>query len=140
MRPEGALPARYTCDGHNQPPPLRWKKVPAGTAELMLDVMKIAPVNGRLFVAWAVAGLKPSLRAIGAGKLPAGAVVGANSLGQASYDLCPPKGPSESYVAVLLALPHKLGLQTGFDGREARDRAIHEATFESSLIFSYQRK
>jgi phosphatidylethanolamine-binding protein (PEBP) family uncharacterized protein len=136
---EAPLPARYTCDGQNTPPPLRWKGIPKGTAELMLDIIKIAPVNHKLYFAWAVAGLSPKTHGINQGQLPAGGIVGTNSAGQRGYDLCPPKGSSEGYVAVLFALPHRLAAQPGFDAAALRREAERTATYQGFLIFTYQR-
>ena len=47
--------------------------------------MNIAPVAGKLFVDWAVAGIDPALSGIEAGKLPKGSIVGTNSLGKQGY-------------------------------------------------------
>ena len=136
---EGTLPSQYTCDGHNIAVPLRWTGIPAGTAELMLDVLNVNPVHGQLFFDWAVAGLKPNSRGITAGKLPAGAVAGTNGFGRTSYDLCPAKGAAEKYVVVLFALPHKLGVKSGFDSTALRRQALRHATYEGFLFFSYKR-
>jgi len=34
----GAIPAKYTCDGQDSSPPLSWADVPAGTKSLVLIV------------------------------------------------------------------------------------------------------
>lgn len=109
-----ALPARYTCDGNNTSPALRWQGVPQGTAELVLYAMNLRPVEGKLFVDWAVAGLSPRLEELEAGKLPRGAVVGRNSFGKTGYEICP-EGESETYIFGLFALPKKLSPTQGFD-------------------------
>jgi phosphatidylethanolamine-binding protein (PEBP) family uncharacterized protein len=139
VRDEGSLPAQYTCDGQDTALPLRWKGIPPGTAELALYILKVNPVNGKLFFDWAVTGLKPTTRGITAGKLPAGAVVGASSNGQTSYYLCPPKGPAEKYLAVLFALPHKLSAKAGFDATTQRLEAVRHANYEGFLFFTYHR-
>ena len=64
--------------------------MPAGTAELVLYVMNVQPVEDRLFVDWAVAGIDPSLEGIEAGELPKGAVVGNQQLRQARLLDLPP--------------------------------------------------
>lgn len=38
FRDQGPIPARYTCDGDEKPPPLTWSAPPAGTTELTLTV------------------------------------------------------------------------------------------------------
>jgi phosphatidylethanolamine-binding protein (PEBP) family uncharacterized protein len=135
-----AIPARYTCDGANTPLPLRWSGIPAGTKELMLDIIKFSPVNGKLFYAWAVSGLKPTTHGITDGKLPDGAIPATNSTGQRTYSLCPPKGSAESYVAVLFALPHRLAAKPGFDPAQLRHEAEATADFQGQLAFTYERQ
>jgi phosphatidylethanolamine-binding protein (PEBP) family uncharacterized protein len=135
---EGLLPVRYGCGGQDTPIPLRWKGIPSGTKELMLDVIKISPVDNKLVFAWALSGLKASSHGITGGSLPAGTVVGANSTGRSAYHLCPPKGPAEKYVAVLFALPHRLPASPGFDAAKLRLQALHDARYEGFLLFSYQ--
>jgi phosphatidylethanolamine-binding protein (PEBP) family uncharacterized protein len=135
--PDGLLPARYTCDGADTPPPLRWSGIPAGTAELQLYVLKIEPEHGHLIFNWAVAGINPKLHGLLGGKLPAGAVTGLNSNGKARYEVCPPNKVSEGYVIVLLALPHSQHPKQDFDAVEQRLKALHEAEYEGFLVFKY---
>jgi phosphatidylethanolamine-binding protein (PEBP) family uncharacterized protein len=136
----GELASRYTCDGSDTSLPLHVTGIPHSTAEVMLDVLNLEPVEGKLFFSWAVAGLSPNVRDIAAGKLPAGAVVGVNTAGQARYSVCPPKGKNEAYVVVVFALPHKLGAQTGFNATELRLQAVRSATYEGFLKFTYKRQ
>ena len=137
--PAGKLPARYTCDGANSPPLLRWTGIPSGTAELSLYLIKVAPVDGHLTFSWAVAGIDPKSHGIQDGKLPPGAVTGLNSEGNASYDLCPPKNTSEEYVYVLLALPHSQHPKPGFNATIQRTLDLHNAGYQGFLVFTYPR-
>jgi phosphatidylethanolamine-binding protein (PEBP) family uncharacterized protein len=111
----GFMAAGYTCDRGNISLPVRWNGIPHGTVELALFVLGFEPMHGGLFFDWAVAGLRPQLHGVISGKLPPGAVVGRNSLGQEDYSICPPKGTRESYAVKVLALPHKIVAQPGFD-------------------------
>lgn len=119
----GRLAAAYTCDGVDSWPELHWSGVPAGTAELALFAMNIQPVEGRLFVDWAVAGLDPGLEGIEAGKLPKGAIVGTNGFGKRGYSICPP-GAGEIYMFAVYALPTALSPPKGFDARELRKEVL----------------
>lgn len=134
-----ALPAAYTCDGRNVPPTLRWTKLPRGTAELMLDIIKAHDVNEKIYFDWAVAHIKPTVHGITAGKLPPGAVLGANSKGHVGYDLCPPKGTFETYIVLLFALPHRLSAKTGFDAGDLRHQALHTGIAQNNYLFQYTR-
>lgn len=119
----GRIPAPYTCDGKGSWPELRWSGVPSDSTELILYAMSLQPVEGKLFVDWAVAGLDPTLTSIEAGKLPKGAVVGTNSFGKRGYEICP-SGSGEIYMFALYALPHSLSPQKGFDARELRKEIL----------------
>jgi len=134
----GRLAATYTCDGKDSWPALNWGGVPPGTAELILYAMNVQPVEGELFVDWAVAGLNPSLEEIGAGELPSGAVVGKNGFGKAGYSLCP-QGGGEIYMFALYALPRSLSLARGFDAREVRKQILDVSGDVGLLPAVYER-
>ena len=130
----------YTCDGRDISPALNWSGVPAGTKELILYVMNAAPVGGRLFFDWAVAGLDPASDSIEIGKLPPGAVVGTNSFGQRGYSICPPAGSAESYIFALFALPKSLSPQKGFDPRPLREEILDVSRNVGLLTAAYARE
>jgi phosphatidylethanolamine-binding protein (PEBP) family uncharacterized protein len=132
-----ALPAEYTCDGKNTSPALRWQGTPQGTAELALFAMNTQPVEGKLFFDWAVAGLSPELEEIEAGKLPKDAVVGRNSFGKTSYEICPEGG--ETYMFTLFALPKKLSPGQGFDPIALRKAVAGISGNAGLLALSYAR-
>jgi phosphatidylethanolamine-binding protein (PEBP) family uncharacterized protein len=138
----GAIPAQYTCDGANTSPPLQWTGVPGGMTELILFISNLeakAPGGGEL-ISWAVAGLKPTLTGITAGKLPAGAIVGRNSFGQTAYTLCPPKGsPVQHYVVVVYALRHSVAAKRGFTANAFSKTVSHAADYSGLTGFSYTR-
>ena len=135
----GQLAATYTCDGKDSWPQLRWSGVPAGTAELILYVMNVQPVEGQLFVDWAVAGLDPGLQEIQAGALPKGAVVGANGFGKRGYEICPPAGSGEIYIFAVYALPRALSPPKGFDARELRRQILDVSGNVGLLAALYSR-
>jgi phosphatidylethanolamine-binding protein (PEBP) family uncharacterized protein len=108
------IPSRYTCAGANVSLPLRWTGTPGEARELGVFVFH-RDGKGNLVPAWSVVGLKPSLRALGAGRLPSGAVVGRNSAGQARYSVCPPKGQKVEYGVFVYAFSRPLRARTGFE-------------------------
>ena len=134
----GRLAATYTCDGKDSWPALSWGGIPPGTAELILYAMNVQPVEGQLFVDWALAGLDPKLEEIGAGELPRGAVVGKNSFGKAGYSLCP-TAAGEIYMFALYALPQSLSLDRGFDAREVRKQILDASGNVGLLPAVYER-
>ena len=98
--PGEPLPARYTCDGRDASPPLRWTAPPRGTVSLALTVTDPDAVGGP-FVHWRLAGISPSARS-----LPEGSRAGGrNSFGKTGYGgPCPPRGQAHRYVFELRAL------------------------------------
>lgn len=133
----GRLASTYTCDGRDIWPELRWSGVPAGSAELILYAMNLAPVEGKLFVDWAVAGLDPGSDGVEAGQLPKGAVVGTNSSGKRGYEICPSGG--EIYIFALYALPRSLSPARGFDARELRKQILDVSGDVGLLSATYAR-
>jgi len=134
----GRLAATYTCDGAGSWPAFHWGGVPPGTAELVLYAMNVQPVEEKLFVDWAVAGLSPSLTDIEAGKLPKGAIVGSNGFGKQGYEICP-SGGGEIYMFAIYALPQKLSPPKGFDGREFRKEVLDVSGNVGLLPAVYER-
>jgi phosphatidylethanolamine-binding protein (PEBP) family uncharacterized protein len=104
-----SIPALYTCDGKNVPPPLEWGPVPPGVGSLVLFVVAILPKSGTdkytFNIAWAVAGIDPKLHKLESGRLPRGAVVGVASDGKRNYSVCPKKGTEVQYQFELYGLP-----------------------------------
>src|ERR1051326_4843124 len=90
----GTIPTRYTCDGANVSPPLRWAAPPHGTVSLSLTVFDPdAPGGG--FLHWRIAKLSPRLRS-----LPTGSHLGVRPW----TGPCPPAGPAHHYRFTLRAL------------------------------------
>ena len=86
------IPAEYSCNGRNAPPPLRWENAPPGTESLALIVDDPDAVGG-LYIHWVVTGIAPTATEIVEGALPQGAQVSLNSGGKAAYlGPCPPAG------------------------------------------------
>jgi phosphatidylethanolamine-binding protein (PEBP) family uncharacterized protein len=113
-----SLPARYTCDGENIPPPLQWGAVPPATRELALFLLALKPthVAGEysISVEWAVAGLDPGRHSLAAGHLPPGVRIGRASHGRTRYSLCPQKGTTAHYQFELYAVPRTLTIPANF--------------------------
>ncbi len=89
------LPSRYTCDGADVSPPLRWSAPPSGTRTLVLRFVDL-DTHPR-FLHWSVTGLPPGLRG-----LSPGARVGRqhrNDFGHIGYGgPCPPSGHTHHYI------------------------------------------
>ncbi len=88
----GPVPERYSCEGENVPPPLRWSGTPAGTGQLAVVVEDPDAPGGR-FVHWIVVGIDPTAIGLDPDRLPPGATVLEGSSDNPTYiGPCPPNG------------------------------------------------
>lgn len=97
-----AIPAQFTCNGMNTPPPLAFRGVPAKAKALALVVTDPDAPNGT-FTHWLVWNIPPSSTSV-AGML------GTNDFGNPAYGgPCPPSG-EHRYFFTLYALDSELTL------------------------------
>ena len=108
---KGPIPERFSCEGENVPPPLRWSRTPAGTAEMAV-VMEDDDAGPDPFVHWIVVGIDPATTAIDPDALPEGASVLPGSSDNATYiGPCPPDGSgTHLYYFEVYALPRPLAV------------------------------
>lgn len=108
----GVLPARYTCHGAGQSPPLHWSGAPPRTRSLALVVDDSdAPITP--YVYWIVFGINPATTDIQPGQLPPGARQALNSAGRAAYDPPCPRNDEHSYRFTVYALGSSISLPNG---------------------------
>ncbi len=119
FKPQGHIPAKYTCEGDDLSPPLAFDGVPPGTKSLALIIDDPdAPdpaAPQRVWVHWVVYNILPDTKGFAedANKagLPKGAAVGTNDFGKTSYGgPCPPIG-RHRYFHKLYALDTTLALK-----------------------------
>ena len=106
-----SIPQRYTCDGQDASPPLRWAHVPRRARSLAIQLQD-PDAPGGVFTHWLLWNLSPRTRGI-----PAEVdrtTQGRNSFGRIGYSgPCPPQGSTHHYVFTLFALDRKLTLPRG---------------------------
>jgi phosphatidylethanolamine-binding protein (PEBP) family uncharacterized protein len=117
----GTIPALYTCDGKDIPPPLEWGAVPSTTKELSLFMLTSTPnkATGRLetSVAWSMAGVNPQLHRLAPGEVPAGAHLGLTATGKNQpYSICPRRGHVMNYQFAVYAIPASITIPSRFAG------------------------
>jgi Raf kinase inhibitor-like YbhB/YbcL family protein len=111
----GAIPARYTCDGADVSPPLRWQDVPAKAAALVLFVIDDSASGSASGIRWVVGDISPSAKGVAAGATPEDGIVGADTQGYGGYGgICPAHGKTSTVEFVLYALRRKIALSPGF--------------------------
>jgi Raf kinase inhibitor-like YbhB/YbcL family protein len=133
----GEIPRRYTCDGENVSPPLRFDSVPAGTAELALLITD-PDAPGGTFVHWVAWGIDPARPSLAEGEAPPGA--GVNGFRRRGYGgPCPPRGAPHRYVFRAFALSRRLDLAPGASADEL-GRAVSDSVLaEGRLVGRYGR-
>jgi len=111
-----AIPRRFTCDGANVSPPLRWQAPPRGTRAFAIELIDLDSPAGT-FTHWTLWNLPASARGV-----PAHVrwrLQGRNSFGRIGYGgPCPPAGRAHHYVFELHTLKRKLSLARGASPRQ----------------------
>lgn len=114
---DGLIPRKYTCDGENISPPLRWNDSPPTTKSLAL-ICDDPDAPGGTFVHWVLYNLPPEARELPEG-VPTREIVatvgiqGKSDFGKIGYGgPCPPSG-THRYFFKLYALNRQLVLEPG---------------------------
>ena len=113
----GKIPVRYTCDGNNVSPPLRWSGVPNGTKSLALICDDPDAPMGT-WVHWVLFNIPVEVTELPESvpcrpTLLNGAVHGINDFGNYGYGgPCPPKGTHRYYFKIY-ALDTRVNLKAG---------------------------
>jgi Raf kinase inhibitor-like YbhB/YbcL family protein len=115
--PDGqAIPAKYTCDGDNVSPPLKWTAPPPETRSVVI-ICEDPEAKGRTFAHWLLYGLSPSINELPE-EVPNSETIfnsgkhGLNDFGKIGYGgPCPPPGPRHRYYFIIYALDCDLQLK-----------------------------
>lgn len=137
FRSGGSIPKRFTCDGADVSPPLRWTAPPKRTRSLALVVEDES--TKQVYTHWLAWGISSRARALAAGARPARQ--GRNDFGRVGYDgPCPPHGAKHRYLFRLYALLAPLRLRAGA-GPRAFERALRPGNVlaEGRLVGTYRR-
>jgi Raf kinase inhibitor-like YbhB/YbcL family protein len=139
-----AIPERYTADGRNVSPPLKWRGAPAGTASLAL-VCEDPDAPRGTFTHWVAFNLPAGSRELGEGvpaeaTLPNGTAQGTNDFGKVGYGgPKPPPGKPHRYVFKLAALDRPLDLPPGATGAQLLAALKGHVLAETQLTGTYGR-
>jgi Raf kinase inhibitor-like YbhB/YbcL family protein len=148
FEPQGAIPAKHTCEGDDSSPALGWSDAPAGTKSFALLVDDPDAPDPRApkttWVHWVLYNLPAATSALGEGttaaSLPAGALEGVNDWKSPGYrGPCPPIG-RHRYFYKLFALDAVLA-----DLRRPSKAALEQAMrghvlAEAQLMGTYQKR
>jgi Raf kinase inhibitor-like YbhB/YbcL family protein len=105
----GNIPSKFTCDGADANPPLRFEGVPAEAKSLAL-IIDDSDAPGGLFTHWLVWNIDPKTTTVEENSAPSSGVQGKNDFGKSGYGgPCPPSG-THRYIFKVFALDRQLGL------------------------------
>jgi hypothetical protein len=108
----GNIPSKFTCDGADANPALRFEGVPAEAKSLAL-IVDDADAPGGLFTHWLVWNIDPTTTTVEENSAPANGVQGKNDFGKSGYGgPCPPSG-THRYFFKVFALDRQLDLAAG---------------------------
>jgi Raf kinase inhibitor-like YbhB/YbcL family protein len=125
--PGGQIPVRYTCDGEDVSPPLRWSGIPVRARSL---AMLMEDEDAKGFAHWTVLNIPRHADRLAEGRTPPGAIETENSFGDKRYGgPCPPDDdPPHHYRFALYALSKRLVL-----GGKASPDDVRDAVGETAL-------
>ncbi|HXX65711.1 MAG TPA: YbhB/YbcL family Raf kinase inhibitor-like protein [Polyangiaceae bacterium] len=143
FEPDGAIPARHTCEGADVSPALTWSGAPPGTKSLALIVDDPDAPDPRAprmtWVHWVLYNIPPSVTSLpeGVDGLPAGTREGRNDWKTTGYrGPCPPVG-RHRYFHKLYALDTLLP-DLGKPDKAAVERAMKgHVLAEATLVGRY---
>ena len=144
FQPDGMIPGKFTCDGADVSPALKWSDPPSGTQSLAL-IMDDPDAPGRTWVHWVLYDLPADARELPEGvpkqnKLQSGALQGNNDFPKIGYGgPCPPRGPAHRYFFKLYALDAKTGLKPGATKAELEKAMKGHILAQTELVGRYRR-
>lgn len=140
----GLIPARYTCDGEDISPPLRWDAVPEGTRSIALICDDPDAPMGT-WVHWVLFNLPADTREL-AEKFPAdetlhdGTRQGITDFGSTGYGgPCPPSG-THRYFFKIYALDTKIDLVAVADKARLLEAMEGHILGQGQLVGKYERQ
>jgi Raf kinase inhibitor-like YbhB/YbcL family protein len=139
------IPAKYTCDGQDVSPPLKWSNAPANTKSFALIADDPdAPVG--TWVHWVLYDLPPNTTELPEGMAKTqvvsnGAKQGLNSWPRLGYGgPCPPPGKPHRYFFKLYALDTILNLKPGATKKDLLKGMEGHVLAEGQWMGTYQRQ
>jgi Raf kinase inhibitor-like YbhB/YbcL family protein len=138
------IPAKYTADGDDMSPPLKWTDIPEGVTQYALIVEDPDAPRGT-FTHWVIYGIPGSYDHLDDGvsqveELDNGAMQGLNTHGKPGYmGPSPPKGKPHRYIFTLYALDAKLDLPAGITKEDLEKAMQGHIISEGKLTGLYGR-
>ena len=140
-----AIPVKYTCQGKDVSPPLKWSGAPPEAKSLALIVDDPDAPAGT-WVHWVLYDLSPAAGQLSEGvpktqNLEGGARQGHNDFSRPGYGgPCPPPGKPHRYFFKLYALDNTLALKPGATKKDLERAMASHVLAEAQLMGTYQRR
>ncbi len=143
---QGTVRSRYTCDGIDLSPDVRWTGVPEGTGSIVL-FLDDPDAPGGTFTHWLVYDMPPSVSELPEGRggpssgLPSGGYQGQNGFGgRLGYaGPCPPHGETHRYLLHVFAVDGTLDLAERATSAEVIAAMRGRTLGHGSLTGTYRR-
>lgn len=129
------IPTKFTCDGANISPELRWHHIPDGTKSFVLILEDPDAPNGT-FVHWIVYNIPATCQSLEEGVkiLPSPAHMGINSLEKKEYyGPCPPNGV-HNYLFKIYALNEILDIRFSHPSKIIIEEAMYPFIIGSATL------
>lgn len=145
FQPGQPIPTRYTCDGQNVSPPLRWSGVPDSAVTLAVVAEDPDAPHGT-WVHWVLYGLDSRRTGLPEGVPPReavldGALQGRNDFKDIGYGgPCPPAGQRHRYFFHVYALDERPDLGAAATKADLLDAMKGHVLAEGELMGTYRRK
>lgn len=141
FKPGGVIPRKYTGEGEDVSPPLRWSHLPANAKELALICDDPDAPTPKPWVHWVVYKIPPDAKGFPEGSVGK-ALQGLNDFGQTGYGgPMPPKGHGvHHYHFKLYALSEALNVSSGLTKDQLLAAMKGKILAEAELIGTYERK
>ncbi len=135
----GPIPPKYTCDGADVNPPLKWEGAPDKAKSLALIVDDPDAPAGT-WVHWVVWNINPADQGISENSVPKGAAQGINDFRKQAYGgPCPPSG-THRYFFKIYALDSVLNIQPKSSKADLEKAMKGHIISRAELVGTYKRK
>jgi Raf kinase inhibitor-like YbhB/YbcL family protein len=141
----GPIPAKYTCDGKDMSPQLKWTNAPANVKSFAL-IADDPDAPAGTWVHWVLYDLPPTTTELAEDTpksqfLPGGAKQGLTDFRRPGYGgPCPPPGKPHRYFFKLYALDTLLELKPGATKKDVEGAMQNHVVGQAQLMGTYQRR
>ncbi|MCR4330541.1 MAG: YbhB/YbcL family Raf kinase inhibitor-like protein [Patescibacteria group bacterium] len=137
---EGELiPTKYTCDGENINPPLRFSDVPDEAVTLAL-IMDDPDAPNKTWVHWVLWNIASGQKGIGEGEIFSESIEGVTSFGQRGFGGPCPHSGTHRYFFKLYALDTKLLLPKESTKKDLEEAMAGHVIKQAELMGTYARR